>query len=248
MATAEGLSKTVSRKGKRYYDVGIGLLLPSVTTILGTMTDKSGLDQWRAKIGAAKADAISTKAANRGTVMHQMIEYFLLSPYTERGDRLRDAQLKTAAFVLEKEFTEEEAEIGRKLFYNFYNWGSFDAIAEVVSIEETLHSTKAGGYAGRVDTIYRKKTGELVISDYKTSRKPKKTEWIENYFMQAAAYYVAYWEMTGEQPGSCEIWISNEEDAEPQIFIMNRDEIRVHAHAFLKLVSGFHKSHLREDI
>jgi len=243
MATAEGLNRTVTLKGKRYYDVGIGKLLPSVTTILGTMTDKSGLDRWRASVGEAKANEISTKSANRGTVMHQMIEYFLLSPCTDRGDRLRDAQSKTAAFVQEKGFTDEEDTIGRKLFYNFYNWGSFDDIAEVVSIEETLHSTKAGGYAGRVDTIYRKKTGELVISDYKTSRKPKKTEWIENYFMQAAAYYVAYWEMTGEQPDGCEIWISNEEDAEPQIFSMDRPMIRGHAHSFLKLVKEFHRLH-----
>ncbi len=243
MATAEGLSKTVTLKGKRYYDVGIGKLLPSVTTILGTMTDKSGLDKWRASVGEAKANEISTKSANRGTVMHQMIEYFLLSPCTDRGDRLRDAQEKTAAFVQEKGFTDEEAAIGRKLFYNFYNWGSFDDIAEVVSIEETLHSTKAGGYAGRVDTIYRKKTGELVISDYKTSRKPKKTEWIGNYFMQAAAYFVAYWEMTGVRPAGCEIWISNEDDAEPQIFTMGPAQVKQHAHDFLKLVSAFHKSH-----
>ncbi len=43
MATAEGLSRTVKVKGMRYYDVGVDKLFPSVTTILGAMTDKSGL-------------------------------------------------------------------------------------------------------------------------------------------------------------------------------------------------------------
>ena len=79
MATAEGLSQTKQINGMRYYDVGQSQLFPSVTTILGKMTDKSGIAKWRKKIGEKEADRISKFSANRGTVMHQMIEYFLLS-------------------------------------------------------------------------------------------------------------------------------------------------------------------------
>jgi len=240
MATAEGLSKTVTIDGRRHYDVGVGKLLPSVTTILGTMTDKSGIQEWRNQIGEAEADRISRFSANRGTVMHQMIEYYLLSGTTDRSGRLREAQEKIVDFVKQEGYTEEEAEVGRKLFYNFYNAGSFDQVYEIVSIEETLHSLQHGGYAGRVDTIYRKRDGRLIISDYKTSKKPKKLEWIGDYLAQAAAYFVAYWEMTGERPSGCEIWISNEQDSEPQIFEMDLPMIRKHAAEFLKMVKGFH--------
>jgi hypothetical protein len=240
MATAEGLSRTVKVKGMRYYDVGVDKLFPSVTTILGAMTDKSGLDKWRNQVGHEKADQISQQAANRGTVMHQMIEYYLLSSEEESKAKLREAQEKILAFASEQGFSDEEVHIGRKLFYNFYNSGSFEQIAEVVSIEETLYCYREGGYAGRVDTIYRKPTGELIISDYKTSKGPKKLEWISNYFMQASAYFVAYWEMTGERPAGCEIWISNEQDQEPQIFSMSLADVKVHAAKFLALVKAFH--------
>jgi len=240
MATAEGLSKTVTIKGKRYYDVGVDKLFPSVTTILGAMTDNSGLEKWRADVGHQEADRISRKAANRGTVMHQMIEYFLLSTETDRAKRLREAQEKIIEFSAEQGFSEEELGIGRKLFYNFYNSGCFDQVSEIVSIEETLYCYKNGGYAGRVDTIYRKPNGKLIISDYKTSSGPKRIEWISKYLMQASAYFVAYWEMTGERPDGCEIWISNEKDQEPQIFSMTLPEIRENAAKFLGLVKGFH--------
>lgn len=243
MATAEGLSKTVKVEGMRYYDVGVDKLFPSVTTILGAMTDKSGLDQWRSRVGHEKADQISRQAANRGTVMHQLIEYYLLSNEQTAKAKLREAQERITAFAGEQGFSTEEVQIGRKLFYNFYNSGSFEQIAEVVSIEETLYCYREGGYAGRVDTIYRKPTGELIISDYKTSKGPKKLEWIDNYLMQVSAYFVAYWEMTGERPAGCEIWISNEQDQEPQIFSMTMEEIKVNAAKFLGLVKAFHAQH-----
>jgi len=240
MATAEGLSKTVTVNGRRHYDVGVGKLLPSVTTILGAMTDKSGIQEWRNRVGEAEADRISRFSANRGSVMHQMIEYYLLSEATDRSARLREAQEKIVDFVRQEGYTEEETEVGRRLFYNFYNAGCFDQVAEVVSIEETLHSLQQGGYAGRVDTIYRKRDGRLIISDYKTSKKPKRLEWIGDYLAQASAYFVAYWEMTGQMPSGCEIWISNERDSEPQIFEMDLPMIRKHAAKFLRMVRDFH--------
>lgn len=243
MATAEGLSRTVKIKGRRYYDVGVDKLFPSVTTILGAMTDKSGLDEWRKRVGEEKAAEISKFSANRGTVMHQMIEYYLLSGEGDRSARLKEAQEKIIEFSKMEGYTEEETEVGRRLFYNFYNWGSFDDIAEVVSIEETLYCYREGGYAGRVDTIYRKGDGRLIISDYKTSKKPKKLEWIEGYLIQASAYFVAYWEMTGERPSGCEIWISNEQDPEPQIFEMDLPMVKANAAKFLKMVKEFHRLH-----
>ena len=77
MATVQSLATTETINGKRYYNIAEGKKYPSVTTILGAMTDKSGIDKWRKRIGEEKADAISKFSANRGTVMHQFCEYFL---------------------------------------------------------------------------------------------------------------------------------------------------------------------------
>jgi len=242
MATAESLAITKTINGKRYYCIGENKY-PSVTTILGAMTDKSGIDKWRKRVGEEKADAISKFSANRGTVMHQLNEYFLGSEKETQRDRLIEAQQLIVPFCEENGFTEEEMTVGRKLFFNFYNSKCFDRIANVVSIEDTLFSPVMGGYAGRVDIIYENEKGSLVILDFKSSKKPKKEDWIENYKMQIAAYSLAYWEMNGRKPQGGEIWISNEEDGFPQIFEMSFDDISKYGKMFLKLVKEFHNKY-----
>ena len=240
MATKESLATTETINGKRYYNIGEGIKYPSVTTILGAMTDKSGIDKWRKRVGEEKADAISKFSANRGTVMHQLCEYFLGSDKETQRDRLMDAQIKIGPFVEENGFTEEETTVGRKLFFNFYNSKCFDRINNVVSIEDTLFSPLMGGYAGRVDIIYENEKGHLVILDFKSSKKPKKEDWIENYKMQIAAYSLAYWEMNKRKPKGGEIWISNEADGFPQVFEMSFDDITKYGKMFLNLVKQFH--------
>jgi len=242
MATAQSLAYTETINGKRYYIIGESKL-PSVTTVLGAMTDKSGLDAWRKRVGEEKANQISTFSANRGTVMHQLCEYFLLSEKKEHKDKLREAQEKIIPFCEEQGFTNEEMVIGRKLFFNFYNNGLFDTIDKVIHIEETLYSHQMGGYAGRVDTIYKSKKGELIILDFKSSRKPKKREWIENYYMQIAAYYIAYWDMNKIKPLGGEIWISNEQDGFPQVFNVTFEDIIKYGKQFLGMVEKYHKLH-----
>ena len=240
MATAESLATTETINGKRYYNIGEGIKYPSVTTILGAMTDKSGIDKWRKRIGEEKADAISKFSANRGTVMHQLCEYFLGSNKETQRERLMEAQTKIGPFVEENGFTEDETTVGRKLFFNFYNSKCFDRIDNVVSIEDTLFSPLMGGYAGRVDIIYENEKGHLVILDFKSSKKPKKEDWIENYKMQIAAYSLAYWEMNKRKPKGGEIWISNEADGFPQVFEMTFDDITKYGKMFLNLVKEFH--------
>lgn len=240
MSTSESLQRTITLHGRRYYDVGVNRLLPSVTTILGKMTDKSGLDKWRNSVGDIEADRISKFSANRGTIMHQMIEYFLEKHSLEKKDRLKFAQTNIVEFVKREGYTDDELNVGRMLFYNFYNAGIFDRIKQVLSIEETLWSIQMGGYAGRVDTIYEDFNGNIIILDFKTSKKPKKEDWIESYFMQISAYFIAYWERTGIKPGGGSIWISCE-DGTSQIFDMNTTMIKRFSKKFLLLVEEFHK-------
>jgi hypothetical protein len=239
MATQESLSQTETINGKRYYLIGKNKY-PSVTTILGSMTDSSGLDEWRKNVGEEKADQISKFSANRGTIMHQMIEYYLGSSCLTKKERLIDAQYRIVDFVKNEGFSEEELVVGRKLFYSFYNNGLFDRISKVISIEETLYSPQMGGYAGRVDNIYQNFLSHLLILDFKTSRKKKKKDWIKNYFMQISAYFLAYWEMYKIKPVGGEIWIAVEDD-EPQIFEVTWEDIKVYGKEFLSLVKKYHE-------
>ena len=240
MATNESLDITVTINGMRYYEISKDYLLPSVTTIIGKFSDKSGLDAWRKRVGEVEANRISKVSANRGTVMHQLCEYYL----THEGnssEKLKAAQTQIIPFYKKEGFTEEEYKSGRKLFYNFYNSKTFDRIKKIVSIEETLYSSKMGGYAGRVDAIFLDKNDNLIILDFKSSTKPKRNEWITGYKHQIAAYYIAYWEMTGKQPAGGEIWISNEVDPVPQVFLLGSDVVKKYAKEFLLMVEKFHK-------
>jgi hypothetical protein len=239
MSTTESISQTETINGKRYYIIGENKY-PSVTTILGSMTDSTGLNAWRLQVGEEEADRISTFSANRGTIMHQMIEYYLGSTQCSNRERLLDAQHKIISFVNREGFTENELEVGRKLFYSFYNNGLFNRINKVISIEETLYSPLMGGYAGRVDNIYENKYMHLLILDFKTSRKKKKKDWIKNYFMQIAAYFLAYWNMHGIKPTGGEIWIAVEND-DPQIFEVTWEDIKEYGKEFLSLVKKYHK-------
>jgi len=130
--------------------------------------------------------------------------------------------------------------------YNFYLNNTFDRVKKVVMQEAMLWSLNGGGYAGRTDNIYEDYSELHVITDYKSSKKPKKEEWIDGYKMQISAYYVAYWELYGIQPDRCEIWISNEEDSEPQIFILDKNEVKIWYGKFIELVKAYHAKYGNE--
>lgn len=243
MATKEALGKTISINDKRYYIIDETRKYPSVTTILGSMSDSSGIDEWRNRIGKEKADAIAKFSANRGTVMHQMAEYYLACKSTDPKKKLKAAQTQIIKFVKDEGFTENEMVVGRKLFFGFYNSGFFERIKNVISLEDVLFSHQMGGYAGRVDTIYLNHSNKIIILDFKSSKKPKKREWIENYYKQISGYFIAYWEMTGQKPSGGEIWISNETDGIPQIFEVTIEDIKKYGKEFLNMVKSYHNTY-----
>ncbi len=238
---------TVEISKKRHYFIPgqeRPVFLPSVTTIIGAMSDKTGLEEWRKRVGDEKADQISKFSANRGTMMHTHIENYLsMDQSIDKKTRLLESLKKTAEDGEKQGFSKEEMAVGRKLFYNFYLDNSFDKIKRVILQEEMLWSLNGGGYAGRTDNIYEDHELLHVISDFKTSKKPKKVEWIDGYKCQASAYFVAYWELYGVRPDRCEIWISNEEDSKPQIFTISRQEVKKWYAIFIDMVKGYHQKH-----
>jgi len=158
--------------GKRHYDVGTDEKLPSVTTILQATQSaekKASLAKWRQNIGENKAEFIKNDAAERGTIMHRIIEGHLLGRnHADLSDQGKLAGVM-ANTIIESGIRDHLEEI----------WGS----------EITVYYP--GLYAGATDCVgvY---DGRAAIIDFKQSNKPKRKEWIEDYFVQLAAYAMAH--------------------------------------------------------
>ena len=156
---------------QRHYEIG-EQKLPSVTTILqATQSDekKAILSKWRQNVGENKAEEIKNEAANRGTIMHRILEGYLLGQNHADFSDLGQQAGSMANVILESGIRGQLDEI----------WGS----------EITVYYP--GLYAGATDLagIYN---GRESIIDFKQSNKPKRKEWIEDYFLQLAAYAMAH--------------------------------------------------------
>ena len=146
-------------------------MLPSVTTILSaTQSDekKASLANWRQKVGENEADKIRDEAASRGTAMHQFLEFYL------RNEKILDLS--------------DEGQVASGMGQVIIDQG-FSELKEIWGSEVTLFYP--GLYAGSTDLcgIY---SGRESIIDFKQTNKPKRKEWIDEYFMQLGAYAMAH--------------------------------------------------------
>ena len=163
--------KRVDSASGRVYDINEEKL-PSVTTILGATRSeesKAKLAAWRQREGEKKADSIRDNAAARGTIMHRILEGHI------KGEGHMDLS----------ELGEEAGIMAQ----NIIDLGHFQPLTEVWGLEMPLWYP--GLYAGASDVagIYN---GQAAIVDFKQSNKYKKREWIDDYFIQCAAYAVAH--------------------------------------------------------
>src|SRR4051812_8748539 len=81
---------TQKPSGKRFYTTPSGLIVPSITTVISAQP-KPELDEWRARVGDAQADATSRYARDRGTALHAHAEDHILGrdhTYTDIFDKL----------------------------------------------------------------------------------------------------------------------------------------------------------------
>lgn len=187
--------KTVPGVGRKYY-TDSGAAYPSVTTVLGVLSRES-IKQWRQRVGEQEANKISRQASTRGTKIHTLCE-----------DILNNKEVNFDSLSL----------LDQEMFVSFRPL--LDRIDNIHGQEVALYSDHLR-MAGRVDCI-AEFDGKLSIIDFKTSKKPKKKEWIENYFAQAAAYAIMYEERTGIPINRSAILIAVEGD-DPQVFIEKRD-------------------------
>jgi genome maintenance exonuclease 1 len=170
--------KRESVDGQRLYATPDGNRLPSVTTILDRTKPaekRMALENWKRRVGHDKAQQITTEAANRGTRMHSYLEHYVINGvHKDRGT-------------------------------NPFSWSSH-AMAEKVIQEGLGKVTEFWGtevplyfpsiYAGTTDCVGLHEGCETIL-DFKQTNKPKKTEWIEDYFLQLVAYAEAHNEVYG---------------------------------------------------
>lgn len=241
----EKIKRVYDGHGNRFYVVTRDgkevAKLPSVTTVIGCTADKSGLDEWRKRVGEAEADRISKLSMNRGTIMHRLIELYKSQTGGTPIERL--AQLEDLAKNDDEvnQFSKDQMgaewlEEGWKFFYKFYNNHAefFTPVTNVLAAEEFLWTSRLGGWAGTVDNISELQDNIVKVIDYKNSRKPKREEWIQDYYLQASAYWLAYWDRTGIKANGAEIWIANEKDEMPQRFVLTVKDLEFYLKEFLK--------------
>ena len=207
--------------GLRHYSIdGSEQKLPSVTTILGETQPeekKESLDKWRAKVGLREAQRITRDAAIRGTAMHKYLEDLC------RGQRSLDLT------PLGKEATDMAQVIVDR---------GLKDVSEIYGIEATLYYP--GLYAGSCDLIAKYKD-KVSIIDFKQTNKPKREEWIEDYFLQMAAYGMAH-DVVHNTAIEQGIIMMCSKDGYYQQFMIEGDKFRQAKHKFLGRLNEFYNS------
>jgi len=168
----------VNIDGSRRYITPDGFKVPSVTTILDATKSeesKQALENWRKRVGYKKAQEITVEAAGRGTRMHKWIEDFINEDKRgEPGSNPYSQQSHLMATQI----------IEQGLIKCDEFWGT----------EVSLYFPEV--YAGTTD-LCGVHDGDEAIMDHKQSNKPKKREWIDDYFVQTCAYALAHNEVYG---------------------------------------------------
>ncbi len=163
-------SMRTSIEGKRHYEI-TGKKLPSVTTILSATKSQEAIDsinRWKARVGEDQATRVKDQAASRGTNMHYHLEKYIL------GEGHKDLT--------------DGGQVAGEMAQGIIDKGLID-LSEIWGSEVTLYYP--GLYAGATDLVGVYDYEDSII-DFKQSNKPKRKEWIEDYFMQLGAYAMAH--------------------------------------------------------
>ena len=157
--------------GLRKYLLG-GEKLPSVTSVIkSTMSeeDKASLENWKERVGRKEANRIKNEASSRGTSMHSYIEDFLRGRINESFFESNAQYIRMSKEIIDK--------------------GIKGKLEEIYGMETTLHYPEK--YAGTADLVgvYQ---GQETIIDFKQANKPKKVDYIQDYFLQLGAYTLAH--------------------------------------------------------
>jgi len=194
--------------GKRVYVTPEGNVYPSITSILGSQP-KPGIEEWKEKVGYQEANKIMKESAALGTMVHSLCEDYLYNDKLQCEDQEAISVFNRLRFLLGN-------------------------INNIYCIEAPLHSDILK-VAGTADCI-AEYNGVLSVIDFKTSRKPKREDWIEDYFVQAFFYSAAFFEMTGALPEQIVILVAVRNSFEVQVFKKSFKEMDVYIGKLIEIM------------
>lgn len=206
----------------RFYTTPDGQKVASVTTILDKTKSeekKQKLQEWRTRVGETKAAEITKEAAGRGTSMHKQLENWL-----ESGD------LKTGGNLIHQ----NSAKMAQIIIDYFLK----PNLKEYWGIEAGLYYS--GLYAGTTDLVGVFQNKPSII-DFKQTNRPKKTEWIEDYFLQSVAYAHAHNHIFGTDIDQCVILMCSK-DLMPQSWIIKDADFEKYSNLWWDKVDKFYKN------
>jgi len=210
-----GKQITDSDSGKRIYDIN-NSRLPSVTTILGATKNQQFLKDWKARVGEEAAERIKNLSSKRGTAMHKFLESHIEGVgYDDLTEIGRQA----------KPMAQKIIEVG------------LTPVEEIHGSEVMLHYP--GLYAGSTDLVCNHNGLDTII-DFKQSNRPKKIEWIEDYYLQIAAYCMAHDYVYESQIRQGIIMVCTP-DLYFQEFKFQDEELRSWKHKWLKRLDMYHE-------
>jgi len=211
----QGKQVTNADTGTRYYDFQ-GMRLPSVTTVLAKTKNQAYLTRWKNKVGHDKAEQIKNLSSKRGTAMHKFLESHI------QGTGYDDL---TAIGCEAKPMAQKIMEMG------------LTPISEYYGSEVMLHYP--GLYAGSTDLVCNHNGLETIV-DFKQANRPKKKEWIEDYYAQIAAYAMAHDAYYGSTIQQGVIMICTP-DLYYQEFKVEGADLKKWKHKFLKRLDHYHE-------
>ena len=188
--------------GVRYYTDTEGTIpepgYPSVTSVLSADKSKSSsLESWIQRIGVEAAEAVKHRAASRGTDVHHLLEDYLMGRITEKKMMPNVIELANGLKRIADERIDNIRLVEGQMFsHHLQVAGTVDLVAEF--------------------------DGELAIIDWKTSSRPKHSKYINNYYMQEAAYAVMFEERTNLPVRKLVTLVAHPEGT--QMFIEDRDK------------------------
>ena len=211
----QGKQITDPDSGNRVYDFN-GSRLPSVTTVLSATKNQQFLKNWKARVGEQEAERIKNLSSRRGTAMHKFLENHIQGIGYDDLTPIGCEAKPMAEKIIEK---------------------GFESVEEYYGSEVMLHYP--GLFAGSTDLICLHDGLETIV-DFEQSNRPKKKEWIEDYYIQVAAYAMAHDEVYRSTIRQAVIMICTP-DLYYQEFKIQDIDLRSYKHKWLKRLDMYHE-------
>ena len=216
--TYQRISRSSSEETGRTYVTEEGHKLPSVTTILSKTkpaNEKAKLDDWKKRVGEEEANRVRDEANSLGTKFHTCLEKNL------KGEGHKDLT--------------DQGQLAEKMS-SLVITNAFPYLKEIWGSEVFVHYPNL--YAGQTDLIGIYKNRECIM-DFKTTNKPKREDWIKDYFLQLGAYAMAHNHVYGTEIKTGVIFMVSR-DLQYQCFAIEGERFAHVQHEWLKRVDQFY--------